>query len=112
MSEGFLYLLAVEYRKLQPLHVTEVLTVRQVLVRGIHTDSTLVLASLFGRMNHLEGIVITFVANHLQWLNREYMILAILIGIDIDLLQGYGIVKTLFVDDIAQRVVLTYEVQT
>ena len=79
---------------------------RQVLVFRIHTHSTLVLTSLLRSQLSLEGIVVSFFLDHLQWFDAVNALLSILVGIDVHLLQSNGIVKTLFVDDIAKSVLL------
>ena len=90
----------------EPLDVAEVLAVRQQGVLRIHTDGALVLSGLLGRMYSLEGVVITLFLHHLQRLDREDMLLAVRVGIDVDLLNGNSIFKTLLVDDVAQGVLL------
>ena len=70
-------------RQLKPLHIAEVLTMRQVLIARIHADSTLVLTSLLGRMLNLKGIEITIFLHHLQWFNREYALITILVNSNI-----------------------------
>ena len=79
---------------------------RQVLVLRIHTDSRLVHAEALGIQRCLEGVVITFLASHLQ---RFYIIdtlFTVLVYIDVDFLQPDSIVQSLLVDDIFQMVLL------
>ena len=76
------------------------------LVLGIHADGTLVLTSLLGSQNSLEGVVVAFMTRHLQRLDVEHVLLAVLVDIDVDLLQSDGIIKALLVDDITQIVLL------
>ena len=98
--------LALGVRKFQPLDVAEVLTVGQLRILGVHADGTLVDASLLGSQGSLEGVVVTLVIDHLQRLDREDMLLAVLVGVDVYFLQADGIVKTLLVDDVLDGVLL------
>ena len=70
------------------------------LVLWIHTDGRLVLTELTGSQISLEGIVVTIVTRHLQWLYIEHFLLAVLIDADVHLLQSDSIVETLLVDDV------------
>ena len=102
----YCYLL-LHVRQLQPLHVAEVLTMRQVFVLWIHADSTLVESCLLRSKRALEDEVIAIAANQLQRFDREDALLTFLIGEDIYLLQGNSIVQSLFVDNITEGVLLT-----
>ena len=93
-------------RQSKPLDVAEVLTVRQECILGIHTNGTLVLSGLLRCVLHLEGVVVAFLLHHLQRLDREDVVLAVLIGIDVDLLECNGIVESLLVDDVAEEMSL------
>ena len=84
---------------------------RQVLVLRIHADGTLVLACLLGRMLGLEGVEVALLLNHLQRLDREHVLIAFLVDGNIHLLKSDGIVKTLFVDDITEDIVLASKMQ-
>ena len=70
------------------------------LVLRIHTDGRLVLTELTGSQISLEGIVVTIVTCHLQWLYIEHFLFTVLIDADVHLLQSDSIVETLLVDDV------------
>ena len=77
------------------------------LVLRIHTDGRLVLTELTGCQISLEGIVVTIVTCHLQWLYIEHFLLTVLIDADVHLLQSDSIVETLLVDDVLNVVSTT-----
>ena len=80
---------------------------RQVLVLRIHTDGALVLTKMTGSQLSLEGVVVALVTCYLQRLYREYLLLAVLVEQNVNLLQTYCIIETLLVDNELQRVLLT-----
>ena len=99
--------LATEVRKFQPLNVAEILTVRQILVLRIHAHSTLEVTSLLWSKCCLKDEVVAITANHLQRLNREYALLALLIDMYIYLFEGYSIIESLLVNNITKSVLLS-----
>ena len=80
---------------------------RQVLVLRIHADGRLVLSELAGRERSFEGEVVAFLLNHLQRLYVVYLLVAVLVEANVDLLQAYSIVQALLVDDVLDSVLPT-----
>ena len=80
---------------------------RQILVLRVHADSRTILTSLLRLELSLEGVVVTFARDELQRLNAINALLTLLVCEDIHFLESDSIVKTLFVDDIAQTILLS-----
>ena len=72
----------------------------------IHTDSALKLSGLLWSQCSLKDIVVTLVAHHLQWLDREDTLLALLINMYVHLLECYSILQSLLVNHVADGVLL------
>ena len=79
-------------RQFQPLNITAVLSMRQILILRIHTNSTLILASLLRSQLSFENEIITLTSYHLQRLNRIDAFLTIFVNIDINLFKSNSII--------------------
>lgn len=89
----------------KPLHIAEVLTMGQLSILGIHTNTSTEGTSNIGFNIYLEDIVIALVANYLERMNAiNLATIRSKLVVERNKLQTNSIHKTLLVDDISQLV--------
>ena len=91
----------------QPLYVAEVLTMRQLVVLRIHTNSCLERTCIYWLYLSLKGKVVTLMTLHLEWINSINLLAILYLIFQNYKLKTYSVVQALLVDDILNLVLLT-----
>lgn len=101
-------MIIIEDRLVKPLHIAEILTVRQVGVLREHAHASLECAGMLRLDLQLELIVVALMTNHLELIDSiDTAVAGIGIRLQNDKLKTDGIVKALLVNRVAELILLT-----